>query len=76
MSELLMLLQSVPDSYDDFVIGMMSFAQSSEFRKQKLTEFLKQNPDANTSRIIEFTAMELDLLKDHFSGKTIRATVG
>ena len=76
MSELLKLLQEVPDSYDDFVIGMMSFAQSSEFRKQKLTEFLKQNPDAESSRIIEYTARELDLLNDHFPGKTIRAAVG
>ncbi len=57
--KLIALLKQVPDTYDDFVIGV-----SLEANRDNLTEsivrFIEANPEANTSEIAEY----IDVLKE------------
>ena len=76
MSDLLTLLNHVPDSYEDFVVGMMSFARSSDRRTKGLRDFLVEQPEATSSKVIEFAIKELGLLADHDPGGYVRSAAG
>lgn len=67
MSELKRLLISVPDSYYDFVEGLLDEARKSENRKTELIEFLKSHPRANTSEVLKFVIDDLGLYNEYRS---------
>ena len=56
MEELTMLLNNVSDSYFDFVDSILDYAGRKKERLQVVLEFVKSNPSAKTSDIIEFVS--------------------
>ena len=64
MEELRIMLKNVPDSYEDFVIGMINYASYSEDRKQRLTEYLRNNPGVGTASIIRYISDQPDFYDD------------
>ena len=67
MSELKKLLIRVPDSYYDFVEGLLDEAKKSENRKRGLISFLKSNPGANTSQVLKYVVDNLGLYDEYRS---------
>lgn len=65
MEELKILLINVSDSYYDFVTGMLDVAKKSEYRKNKLIDYIKSNPKAKTSDIIRYTMDDLGLYSEY-----------
>lgn len=53
MDELKGLLKKVSDSYEDFVNAMCSLAKQYD-EVDILSEYIKQNPDADSSNIVSF----------------------
>lgn len=54
MNELLEVLKSVPDYYDDFVAGMLSLLKDDEENRKKVIEFIKEDSARRTSDVIEY----------------------
>ena len=54
VEELRSLLESVDDSYDDFVEGGIMEAESDEGYADRVIGFIKANPNATSSDIIRF----------------------
>lgn len=54
MNELKELLISVSDSYFDFVLGVLNYAKHSKGGCKVMIDFIRNNPDALTSDIIEY----------------------
>ena len=65
MSELKKLLINVPDSYYDFVEGLLDEARKSEYRRTGLINFLKENPGALTSDVLKFLVDNLGLYDEY-----------
>ena len=65
MSELKKLLINVPDSYYDFVEGLLDEARKSEYRRTGLINFLKENPGALTSEVLKFLVDNLGLYDEY-----------
>ena len=64
MSELRDLLINVPDSYYDFVEGLLDEAKKSKQRELGLISFLKAHPQAKTSDILKFLVDDLSLYEE------------
>lgn len=64
MKELKMLLANVSDSYYDFVEGVVLYAKKSNQHTLLVTNYIKQNPDATSSDIIEFISDQPDFMDD------------
>ncbi len=46
------LLKNVPDSYPDFVTGLMAFLEDEDDEHtEKIIKFMQENPDAKTDDI-------------------------
>lgn len=58
MDELTKALKNVPDSYSDFISGVRSAIKSEE-DKQKVIQYIHENPDAQTDDVIEYLSVEL-----------------
>ena len=71
MEELTRLLNSVEDSYYDFVAAMLKYASKKEERKNALLNFLKDNPSALSSDIIQFVSDRDDFFEDSALAKAI-----
>ena len=54
LKELRKCLESISDSYDDFVEGGIITAKNHEGYAKKLIEHIKSNPDETTSDIIKY----------------------
>ena len=52
-SEFRAILQSVPNAYDDFVNGFVKDITDDESR-QKMVNFIKNNPTASSGYVIKF----------------------
>lgn len=52
-------LESVSDSYDDFVEGGIMAANNHTEYAEKLIAYIKENPDSTTSDIIKYETEEL-----------------
>lgn len=59
LDKLKQLLENVSDTYDDFVYGIMQTAKKSPKNCEKLYDYIKNNPSANTSEIITFETEEI-----------------
>ncbi len=66
MNELKSLLIGVPNSYYDFVEGMLQIASKSDYAKNELIEFIKSNPTASSGEVILFATRKFEL----YSAKT------
>lgn len=54
MDELLEVLESVPDKYDDFVNGMCTVLKNDDENREKVIVFIKENPSRKSDDIIEY----------------------
>ena len=54
MEKLSELLNSVHDSYFDFVVAVLNYAKRNRNNLEEMTSYLEQHPDAGSSEIIEF----------------------
>ena len=54
MGELEKLLNGVSDSYADFVGAMMTYLKDDEENREKVIEYIKNNPDKKTDDILEY----------------------
>lgn len=66
--ELDKLLRSVPESYDDFVLGMKLYVRNDEEAKAKLIAFLKANPEASTDEVDDYAWEIGDQSSDEYEG--------
>ena len=64
-------LRSVTDSYQSFLMGMISYAKEAPAKRVRLEAFLDQNPQASASDIIEYVSS----FADFFDHTIISATV-
>lgn len=60
MEELKQLLLQVSDCYSDFVYGVMAEARDYPERLDELIQFIKDNPEATTSDIGEWTMINFE----------------
>lgn len=60
MEELNQLLLDVPDSYFDFVIGMMAYARNNSDRLDEIVEYLKSHKDVTTSDFLEWIETDIE----------------
>ena len=60
MQELRCLLQSVSDSYDDFVSGIISYVRlpGNEHKSRIIAEYIRSHPEAGTVEVIRFVLDE------------------
>lgn len=56
MNELKSLLEKLSDVYDGYADGIMSIITKKPEIEQKTINFIKGNPDANTSQVQEFVS--------------------
>ena len=54
MEKLTELLKSVHDSYYDFVVGVLNYAQRSKENLEEMTAYLTEHANAGTSEILEY----------------------
>ena len=64
MEELLRMLNSVEDSYFDFVSGIAHYAEKKQSRVVMLIDYIKNHPDAKSSDIIKFVSEQKDFIED------------
>lgn len=57
-------LRNISDSYQGFVMGMITYAKEAPEKKARLETFLEQNPQASASDIIEYVCSFPDFF-DH-----------
>ncbi|MBQ3546640.1 MAG: hypothetical protein IJA34_16900 [Lachnospiraceae bacterium] len=69
MEELTKRLIAIPDSYDDFVAGIVSYAKRKQERLRKIIDFLDETPDALSSDVVEFVIMQPDFHEDGVRAK-------
>lgn len=54
MEKLSELLNSVHDSYYDFVVAVLNYAKRNKNNLEEMTTYIEQHSDAGSSEIIEF----------------------
>ena len=64
MDELKTLLNQVEDTYYDFVVAVLQYAKKKQSRTEVVVEYIKKNPKANTSDILEFISDQPDFYED------------
>lgn len=52
------LLENVPNAYDDFVLGISECCKTDDER-QKIIDYINENPDTTTSKVIEYFSDEI-----------------
>ena len=57
-------LRNISDSYQGFVMGMITYAKEAPAKRTRLENFLDQNPQASASEIIEYVCSFPDFF-DH-----------
>ena len=64
MEELIVMLNNIPASYYDFVIGISNYAKKKPERMQKVKDFIKEHPDATCSDVTYFVMTQQDFFED------------
>ncbi len=54
MEKLTEMLNNVPDSYYDFVAGVLNYAKRSSNNLSKITTYIERHPGAGTSEILDY----------------------
>lgn len=65
MEELMTRLKNVPDTYEDFIIGITTYAKKKPERLQKVLNFLKEHDNLTTSDIVYFVSTQPDFQEDN-----------
>lgn len=60
MKELIEKLIKITGSYDDFILGVISYAKKNPEHIKILKDFLNSNPNATTSAVIEYIIQQPD----------------
>ena len=48
------LLENVIDTYDDFVVGVLCAVKHDEKNRDKVIDYIVNNPDSKSNNIIEY----------------------
>lgn len=64
MDELVHRLNSIDDSYYDFVCAISAYARKKTSRLEAVLSFLKQNPTASSSEVVRFVSEQDDFYED------------
>ncbi|MBE5854062.1 MAG: hypothetical protein E7297_01745 [Lachnospiraceae bacterium] len=64
MDELVHRLNSIDDSYYDFVCAISAYARKKASRLEAVLSFLKQNPTASSSEVVRFVSEQDDFYED------------
>lgn len=64
MDELKTLLDNIRDSYTDFVDAILHYAKKKPSRLEAVVSFLKNNPGADSSDVIQFVSEQPDFMED------------
>lgn len=67
MNELKRMLNNVNDSYYDFVVAVLTYANKKEARTTSIKKFIADNPNATTSEILSFISEQNDFWEDNIS---------
>ena len=65
MERLTELLNSVRDSYYDFVVGVLNYAKRKSENAEAMTIFIENHPEADTSDILEYMITEMIIMNMH-----------
>lgn len=60
MEKLISKLKTIPDSYDDFVSGVINYAKRDPKHVEILNQYIAAHPRANSSEITEFIIQQPD----------------
>lgn len=60
MTELVKKLSAIPDAYDDFILGVISYAKKKPEHITALLDYMDNNEGLNSSDIVRFIAMQPD----------------
>ena len=69
MDELIMKLNSIPNSYFGFVAGVTSYAKNKTERLKNVMDFINNSESVNTSDIVYFIMSQPDFHEDGLSFK-------
>ena len=64
MEELTKMLNNIADSYYDFVLAVTQYAKRKPERLEKVLNYLKDNPNATSSDVVEFVSDQTDFYED------------
>jgi len=64
MKEFKMVLESVSDCYEDFVIAMKTYLEEDEENRNKIIEYIENNPAKRTDDILEYLDELWDITPD------------
>ena len=67
MNELKRMLNNVNDSYYDFVVAVLTYANKKESRTTSIKDFIANNPNATTSEILSFISEQNDFGEDNIT---------
>ena len=70
MKELIEKLNSIEDSYFEFVDSVVDYAKSKKEHFVILTEFMDKNPNASVSDVLEFISDQPDFFEDDVKVKS------
>lgn len=60
LTELIKKISEISDVYEDFVLGVISYAKKDSAHVRILNDYLEDNPDLTTSDMVEFIIRQPD----------------
>ena len=60
MKELIQQLSSIPDAYDDFILGTINYAKKDPSHTDALINYIKNNTNLTSSDVIAFIMSQPD----------------
>ena len=60
MKELLERLRAIPDAYNNFILGVISYAKKDPAHIAILNDYLKNNPNVSSSDVVYFIINQAD----------------
>lgn len=60
MTELIKKISEISDVYEDFVLGVISYAKKDPAHVRILNDYLEDTPDLTTSDVVEFIIRQPD----------------
>ena len=60
MKELIQQLSSIPDAYDDFILGTINYAKKDPSHIDALINYIKNNTNLTSSDVIAFIMSQPD----------------
>ena len=76
MEQLIQKLNSIPNSYFEFVDSVVDYAQIKNDHMTLVLDFLEGNPDATPSDVIKFISYQPDFFDDSAPVDSLQTLVG